>query len=298
MSAQRARTGRILRGVGGLYTIRDDAGGAEYVLRARGRFRREGLTPLVGDRVLFTPGQVEEHGWIDEILPRSTESLRPPVANVSLMVLVVAPLPAPDLLLTDRLLVRAGQSGYRALLCVNKSDLDPGLAPVLAGQYRGSGTQVLATSAKEGLGLSALREMMRGEISCMAGQSAVGKSTLLNALLDLDLKTGRLSERIGRGRHTTRHAELLEKNGLAVLDTPGFSLLTLQDGMEPETLREWYPEYVALQDECRFQPCLHDREPGCAVTRAISEGRLSTARHERYRQLLDEVRQAWKNRYR
>ncbi len=112
-------TGRILRGVGGLYDIRNDATGATYVLRARGRFRREGMTPLVGDRVTFTPGEGDIHGWIDDILPRETESLRPPAANVSLMILVIAPLPAPDLLLIDRLLVRAGQSGYRALLCVN-----------------------------------------------------------------------------------------------------------------------------------------------------------------------------------
>lgn len=132
------REGRILRGMGGLYTVRG-LDGEDAVLRARGRFRREGMTPLVGDRVLYTPGAGEEHGWIDEILPRSTQSLRPPVANLSLQILVVAPQPQPDLLLIDRLLVVAGQAGFAAILCVNKSDLDEALAPRLAAEYAASG---------------------------------------------------------------------------------------------------------------------------------------------------------------
>lgn len=297
MSGEQLR-GRILRGVGGLYTIRDEKTGADYVLRARGRFRREGMTPLVGDNVLFTPGQGEEHGWIDEILPRMSQSLRPPVANISLQILVVAPEPVPDLLLIDRMLVYAGQSGFAAVLCVNKCDLDAQVAPVLEKQYAASGTAVLATSARTGDGLDALRARMQGEVSCMAGQSAVGKSTLLNALLGTQLQTGGLSEKIRRGKHTTRHAELIETGGLTVLDTPGFSLLSLDPGMEPETLQDWYPEYAALSAGCRFQPCLHDSEPDCAVRAAVEDGVLSVARYERYRTLLGEVREAWSNRYR
>lgn len=288
--------GRIIRGVGGLYTIKDDEGN-QYTLRAKGRFRREGMTPLVGDRVLFTPGQGEEHGWVDEILPRTSQSLRPPAANISLEILVVAPEPEPDLLLIDRLMVRAEQSGFRTLLCVNKCDLDPSLAGVLAAQYRDSGTEVLSTSAATGFGVDTLRDRMRGELSCMAGQSAVGKSTLLNTLLGIDLKTGILSEKIKRGKHTTRHAELIEEGGLAVLDTPGFSLLGLDPAMEPEHLQDWYPEYVKLSPQCRFQPCQHDREPDCAVLAAIEAGKLDAKRHERYRTLLQEVRETWKNRY-
>lgn len=292
------REGRILRGVGGLYTVEDLGTGEAYVLRARGRFRREGLTPLVGDRVQFTPGQGEEHGWIDEIMPRVSESVRPPAANITLMIIVVAPEPAPDLLLVDRLLVHAARSGFSALLCVNKSDLDPSVAGDLTAQYRGTGYSVLSASARTGDGLDALRRRMRGELSCMAGQSAVGKSTLLNALLGLSLKTGGLSERIRRGRHTTRHAELLVEDGIAVLDTPGFSLLSLEDGLAPEQLPEEYPEYLARSAGCRFQPCLHDSEPDCAVRAAVEAGALSEARYERYRTLLSEVREAWKGRYR
>lgn len=289
--------GRILRGVGGLYTVRAEDGEA-YVLRARGRFRREGMTPLVGDEVLLSPGMGEEHGWIDEILPRRSQSLRPPVANISLQIIVIAPEPSPDLLLVDRLLVYAGQSGFSALLCVNKCDLDGSLAPSLGEQYAESGIEVLGTSAKTGEGLDTLRGHMTDEVSCMAGQSAVGKSTLLNALLGLDLKTGGLSDKIKRGKHTTRHAELLETGGLTVLDTPGFSLLSLDSGMEPETLQDWYPEYVQRSPGCRFQPCLHDREPDCAVLAAIEEGALDRDRHERYLALLSEVRETWKARYR
>ena len=289
--------GRIFRGVGGLYYVRD-AKGTEYVLRARGRFRREKVTPLVGDRVLFTPGQGEERGWVDEILPRSSVSLRPPVANITLQVLVVAPEPQPDLLLIDRMLVYANQSGFSTVLCVNKYDLDPGLPANIAGQYKEAGLDVYSVSAKTGEGLDVLGDRMRGELSCMAGQSAVGKSTLLNALLGLSLKTGGLSEKIRRGRHTTRHAELIESGGLTVLDTPGFSLLGLDATIEPEQLQDWYPEYVPLSKDCRFQPCLHDKEPDCAVREAVQAHKLDAARYERYRTLLGEVRETWQNRYR
>jgi len=295
MSAARM-TGRVLRGVGGLYTVRGEDG-REYVLRARGRFRREGLAPMVGDNVRFTPGRDEEHGWLDEILPRVSQSLRPPAANITLQVLVIAPEPEPDLMLVDRLLVHAGQSGFAALLCINKCDLDDRLAGVIAEQYRGAGIEALATSACTGAGLDTLRARMLPEVSCMAGQSAVGKSTLLNALMGLRLRTGGLSERIRRGRHTTRHAELLEANGLTVLDTPGFSLLSLDARLAPHELQDWYPEYEARAAACRFQPCMHDAEPGCAVLGAVAAGELDAARHARYRTLLQEVRQTWKARY-
>lgn len=290
------KTGRVVKGVGGLYVVRD-AGGAEYVLRARGRFRREGISPLVGDRVLFAPGQGDEHGWLREILPRTSQCTRPPAANIDLLVIVVAPEPEPDLLLADRLLVHAQQSGFEALLCVNKSDIDAELAGKLTRQYLASGVSVLRVSAYTEEGLQSLRDQMTGKLSCMAGQSAVGKSTLLNALCGLTLKTGELSVRISRGKHTTRHAELLEARGLSVLDTPGFSLMGISPGLAPEALQDWYPEYAVYAGSCRFAPCVHDREPGCAVRQAILEGKLDDARHARYLLLLEEVREAWKGRY-
>ena len=290
------RQGTLVRGFGGFYTVRD-AEGQEFTLRCKKKFRRLGLSPLVGDEVLFTPGEGEEHGWLEEILPRSSQCLRPPVANVSLLLIVVAPVPEPDLLLVDRMMVRARAQGMDMLLVVNKCDLDAGLAQELQAQYAGAQVPVFAVSAESGQGLGALRERMGGRLCCLTGQSGVGKSTLLNALLGLSLETGEISRKIQRGKNTTRHAELLMKDGLRVLDTAGFSLLELDGGMEPVTLKEYYPEFAACEGKCRFEPCYHDREPGCAVTAACGEGAIHPQRLARYRALLAEVRQAWRERY-
>ena len=290
------RQGTLVRGFGGFYTVRD-AEGQEFTLRCKKKFRRLGLSPLVGDEVLFTPGEGEEHGWLEEILPRSSQCLRPPVANVSLLLIVVAPVPEPDLLLVDRMMVRARAQGMNMLLVVNKCDLDEGLAQELSAQYAGAQVPVYAVSAESGQGLATLRERMGGRLCCLTGQSGVGKSTLLNALLGLSLETGEISRKIQRGKNTTRHAELLIKDGLRVLDTAGFSLLELDGGMEPVTLKEYYPEFAEYEGKCRFEPCYHDREPGCAVTAACGEGAIHPRRLARYRALLAEVRQAWRERY-
>ena len=290
------RQGTLVRGFGGFYTVRD-AEGQEFTLRCKKKFRRLGLSPLVGDEVLFTPGEGEEHGWLEEILPRSSQCLRPPVANVSLLLIVVAPVPEPDLLLVDRMMVRARAQGMDMLLVVNKCDLDEGLAQELSAQYAGAQVPVYAVSAESGQGLATLRERMGGRLCCLTGQSGVGKSTLLNALLGLSLETGEISRKIQRGKNTTRHAELLVKDGLRVLDTAGFSLLELDGGMEPVTLKEYYPEFAEYEGKCRFEPCYHDREPGCAVTAAFGEGAIHPQRLARYRALLAEVWQAWRERY-
>ncbi len=286
----------ILQGVGGLYTVLSRADDREYVLRARGIFRREKRTPLVGDRILCTPGKGEEHGWIDDILPRSSECLRPPVANVAQMVLVVAPVPQPDLLLADRLIVWARRAGVRPILCVNKTDSDGALGDVVMAQYAPSGIDVVAVSAHSGAGIDALHSRLAGCVTCFAGQSAVGKSSLLNALYGLSLPIGEVS-RIDRGRHTTRHARLLRCGDALVVDTPGFSLLELWENLPPEELRLYYPEYDGHAADCRFQPCLHDREPGCGVAEAVRTGALHPERWARYRVLLGEVRTHWRERY-
>lgn len=290
------KQGTLIRGFGGFYAVRD-AEGQEFTLRCKKKFRRLGLSPLVGDEVLFTPGEGEEHGWLEEILPRSSQCLRPPVANVSLLLIVVAPVPEPDLLLVDRMMVRARAQGMDMLLVVNKCDLDEGLAQELQAQYAGAQVPVYAVSAESGQGLAALRERMGGRLCCLTGQSGVGKSTLLNTLLGLSLETGEISRKIQRGKNTTRHAELLVKDGLRVLDTAGFSLLELDGGMEPVILKEYYPEFAVYEGKCRFEPCYHDREPGCAVTAACGEGAIHPQRLARYRALLAEVRQAWRERY-
>ena len=289
--------GTLIRGIGSFYTVRD-SGRREYTLRCKKKFRRENLSPLVGDEVLFSPGQGEEHGWLEEILPRRTVCLRPPVANVTRLVIVIAPVPEPDMLLVDRQISRAFSQGMDVLMVVNKCDLDGSLADRMRREYELTGIRVIAASAKDGTGIEEVRGALAGdELCCFTGQSGAGKSTMLNALLDLNLETGNISEKISRGKNTTRHTELIEKNGIRVMDTAGFNLLEAENDLEPEKLRERYPEFAPYEGKCRFRECLHDREPGCAVDEAARKGMISTGRLERYRALLAETREVWRERY-
>ena len=288
--------GVIVKGVGGLYYARGEDGGT-HVLRARGIFRRRHITPMVGDRVRFTPGQGEEHGWVEEILPRESQLVRPPVANVRYLVIVLAPAPAPDYLLIDTLIVMALRQGIRPALVVNKCDLDGGTYEAVRSDYAGLGAPLLAVSALSGQGMDGLRSLLASGVCCLAGQSGVGKSTLLCAATGLRLQTGEISQKIHRGRHTTRHAELLFSGEYRVLDTPGFSLLELWDGLEPIRLKEYYPEFAPYEGQCRFSPCYHLSEPGCAVLKAARAGEISQARLERYHLLLKKAQEAWRNRY-
>ena len=250
--------GTVIRGIGSFYTAKD-ADGNCYILRCKKKFRRQGISPLTGDNVLFTPGGGEEHGWIEEILPRKTVCLRPPVANVTKLIIVLAPVPEPDLLLTDKLITRAVAQDMDVILAVNKADIDETLAAKIAEEYRTSGFRIFSVSARLKTGLEPLREAMKGGLCCMTGQSGAGKSTLLNALLGLQLETGDISRKIARGKNTTRQSELLEQDGLQVMDTAGFNLLEPEGLLEPEKLRDRYPEFRPYEGTCRFRECLHDR---------------------------------------
>ena len=291
-----AKRGTLIQGIGSFYTVKD-TDGVEYTLRCKKKFRREGISPLAGDEVIFLPGVGEEHGWIEEILPRRTECLRPPVANVECLVIVEAPVPEPDLLLADRQIARAIGQGMDVLIAVNKCDLGLALADRLRQEYKPARIPVYAVSAQSGTGLNELRDALRGRLCCLSGQSGAGKSTLLNALLDLQLETGEISRKISRGKNTTRHVQLIEKDGLRVMDTAGFSLLEPEKDLAPEKLRERYPEFQRWEGSCRFAECLHDREPGCAVTRAAETGEVHPQRLKRYRELLAETREVWRERY-
>ena len=290
--------GTLIRGIGSFYTVRD-AGGNEFILRCKKKFRRDKITPLVGDDVLFSPGQGEEHGWLEEILPRKTVCLRPPVANVTKLVIVIAPVPEPDLLLVDRQISRAVDQEMEILMVVNKCDLDSSLlAGKMQREYEQAGIRVIAASAKEGTGVEQIRKELAGDcLCCFTGQSGAGKSTLLNKLLGLELETGDISRKISRGKNTTRHTELIEKNGIRVMDTAGFNLLEAENALEPEKLKERYPEFTPYEGKCRFRECLHDREPGCAVTEAADRGLIPRGRIDRYRALLAETREVWRERY-
>ena len=290
--------GTLVRGIGSFYTVRD-AEGKEFTLRCKKKFRRDKIIPLVGDDVLFSPGQGEEHGWLEEILPRKTVCLRPPVANVTKLVIVIAPVPEPDLLLVDRQISRAVDQGMEIMMVVNKCDLDSAaLAEKIRSEYQQTGIRVIAASAKEDKGLEEIRKELAGDaLCCFTGQSGAGKSTLLNKLLGLELETGDISRKISRGKNTTRHTELIEKNGIRVMDTAGFNLLEAENALEPEKLKERYPEFTKYEGKCRFRECLHDREPGCAVTEAAAQGMISQGRLDRYRALLAETREVWRERY-
>lgn len=297
MESEELRDGTLVKGIGSFYTVRAEDG-TEYTVRCKKKFRRERMTPMVGDRVRFTPGQGEEHGWLEEIKPRETECLRPPVANVTMLVIVIAPVPEPDMVLTDRQISRAFSQGMKVMIVVNKADLDPSLAEKTRKEYAAASIPVYSVSALNRTGLTEVQKAMAdGGLCCLTGQSGAGKSTMLNALLDLNLETGDISRKISRGKNTTRHTELIEKNGLKVMDTAGFNLLEAENALEPEELKERWPEFAKYEGKCRFRECLHDKEPGCAVTEAAQKGEISEERLSRYRQLLTEAREVWRERY-
>ena len=289
--------GLILKGIGSFYSVLAESG-AEYVCKASGRFRKEGVTPVPGDRVSFQKKEGED-GRITEILPRKNLLIRPAVANVDKLVIVMAAsAPKPDLLLVDKLLLQCESAKITPVLVLNKCDeRDEELYASILRQYAPTGYTCCAVSAHTGEGLDALKNEIRGNVCCFAGQSAVGKSSLLNAILpELSLAVGGLSRKTDRGRHTTRHAELWLAWGGALVDTPGFSLLDAET-MEPEDLASLYPEMREHADGCRFAKCLHASEPDCAVKPLLDTEALSRERYDRYLEILEELKEKRKHKY-
>lgn len=280
--------GIILKGIGGFYYVK--AGGAVHECRAKGIFRLEGVKPIPGDNVLFRPPTDTSIGSIDQILPRKNQLARPAVANIDLLLITVsARKPKADLLLVDKLLAYAYLQKMDAAILVNKCDTDGGMGRMIKEEYRRCGMPVLWVSAETGENLEALKTLMEGKCTCLAGQSAVGKSSLINAISkEASLETGGLSKKTDRGRHTTRHAELYylkEIDGVAI-DTPGFSILECAD-MEPEALSKAYPEFEGAA--CRFSGCLHWKEPECGVKKRVDDQTVPKGRYERYLELLQEL---------
>lgn len=282
--------GIVTKAYGGFYYVL--AGEQLLECRLRGKFRLQKLNALPGDKVKITH-LGKGKGVVEEILPRQNELIRPPIANVEQVLVVFAGHdPEPDLVLLDRLLMLAETQELKPLVCFNKCDLLTGKErEELAAIYQQTGYPVEIISAREGIGLDSIRLTLKDRISVIAGPSGAGKSTLLNRIEPgLALKTGEVSEKIGRGRHTTRHVELLQLSfGGLVADTPGFSNLFLPE-MRREELANFFPEFIPYLGQCRFNGCLHDREPNCEVKEALEQGKISRERYANYLAFLAEVK--------
>lgn len=284
------KTGRIIRSLSGFYDVQTDTG--LVTCRARGILRKENCAPLTGDLVEITIEQGK--GMVEKVLPRRNRFIRPAVANVDALVVFAANVnPVTEPFLIDRVTAIAGDQEVNVVLCINKCDLDP--AADLSRIYRNAGFQVINTSAQTGEGVEALRQIIRGKLVAFTGNSGVGKSSILNRLCPaLELPTGEVSEKLGRGRHTTRHVELYDLGeGTYVADTPGFSSFDTDqmDVILKENLQYAFPDFAPYIGACQFHDCSHRREPGCAVTGALAEGRIEKSRYTSYLRLYEKASQ-------
>ena len=279
--------GRIIKALSGFYYIKTETGILEC--KARGRFRLDGTSPLVGDCVLCSD-EGNGRGRIDTVQPRRNWFIRPAVANIDALVFVAANTnPVTDPFLIDRVSVIAADADCELILCVNKSDIDPG--EELVKTYRLAGFPLVQTSAETGEGIETLRTMLRGKLCAFTGNSGVGKSSILNRLAPgLQLQTGEVSEKLGRGKHTTRHVELFELEPDTFLaDTPGYASFELEmmKKIPKEDLQFDFRDFSPYIGKCRFHDCMHLKEPGCAVRAALENGELSESRYCSYTRLYE-----------
>ena len=282
--------GRIIRSLSGFYDVQIP--GRVVSCRARGILRKEGNSPLTGDLVEIT--MEREKGMVEKILPRKNSFVRPAVANVDALVVFAANVnPVTEPFLIDRVAAIAGDQEVPVYLCVNKCDLDP--AVDLVRIYENAGFPVICTSAETGEGVEALRELLRGKLTAFTGNSGVGKSSILNRLCpELKLATGEVSEKLGRGRHTTRHVELYALGeDTYVADTPGFSSFDTDqmDVILKENLQYAFPDFGRFLGQCRFDDCSHRKEPGCAVRAALETGEVEKTRYDSYLRLYEKASQ-------
>ncbi len=279
--------GKIIKGIGGFYYIKTDEGIVEC--KARGKFRHKSLKPMVGDNVeiLIENGK----GTIEKIEDRTSELIRPTVANVT-QAFVVFAIKNPDLNfdLLNRFLVLCESNNIKAIVALNKIDLvNEEERKELKEKINAIGYEVLFINAKKGIGVNDLKERLDGNVTVLCGPSGAGKSTLINTLTDrLHMETGEVSEKIGRGKHTTRHSELIEVSNGYIVDTPGFSTLDVTF-IDKDDLRYCFPDFDEYNNECKYRGCLHHKEPGCAVKEAVEEGKINRYRYEFYIRTLEEI---------
>ena len=284
--------GKIIKGIAGFYYV--DAEGKRYECKAKGIFRKDHRKPLVGDDVEMEILDEEKAiGNIRELLPRRSELIRPAVANVDqAMIIFAVTSPQPNFNLLDRFLIMMKQQDLPCLICFNKMDLDQeNLEREYRSIYENSGYPVCMISVKQERGIEELRSWLKGKTTTVAGPSGVGKSSLINLLLgERTMETGTLSEKIDRGKHTTRHSELLELGECTyIFDTPGFSSLELFD-IEKEELASFYKEFEPYEQNCRFGGCSHTAEPVCGIKDAVKQKKISSVRYENYCLLYEELK--------
>lgn len=278
--------GQIIKALAGFYYVKSQ--GQVYQCRARGKFRKDSLKPLVGDYCEFSIENQTE-GYILSLLPRKNSLIRPPICNVDQALLVFsAKEPDMNLLLLDRFLILIEHLQIQPIICISKMDLvDSSLIYHQMKPYEDAGYQVLYVSSKQEQGIEAVKNIFKDKVTVVTGQSGVGKSSLLNALdIHLQIDTNEISKALGRGKHTTRHVELIEMYGGYVADTPGFSSLELN--IEPVDLAISYHDFHEFSKQCKFRGCLHESEPHCAVKNAVEQGKISSQRYEHYLIFLKE----------
>lgn len=283
--------GIIIKGIGGFYYVETDEG--IYECKARGLFRKQKMIPLAGDRCRIS-AQPDMTGYIEEILPRKNAFVRPPVANVDrIFIVCAAASPEPMPILIDKLSVVALKEDAEACIVINKMDIKTDETEKLADAYRKAGFTVYTVSAANGEVSEQIKKDMSGKISVLAGSSGVGKSSLLNCLFpDINQKTGNISEKIGRGKHTTREVTLIKlPDGGYIADTPGFSELEIAEitDVEKEELCELFPEIEKHSGDCNFRDCRHISEPGCSVKKAVEEGKIALSRYESYKEIFGQL---------
>ena len=283
--------GIILKALSGFYYVDVGAEQEPITCRGRGKLRHQKITPLVGDHVAITVTE-DGTGMVDEVLPRSNQFQRPMVANMDqLVILASGAIPVTDPFLIDRMVSLAEYKGCQPIICFNKCDLEP--ATQLVELYQKAGFQSFAISAQTGEGLEQLLGVLDGKISAFTGNSGVGKSSVLNALCpQFGLKVGQVSEKLGRGRHTTRHVELFRVGGGLVADTPGFSAFDVEqmELIPKEELAHTFREFRPYLEQCRFVGCAHVKERGCAVREAVDNGAIAPSRYQSYVRLYDQVK--------
>lgn len=286
-------TGKIIKGIAGFYYVDVEESGI-YECKAKGIFRKEGQKPLVGDLVeIEILDEAEKTGNMTRILPRKNELIRPAVANIDQAMIVFAVTdPEPNLNLLDRFLVTMEMQGVPAVICFNKMDLGTGERERELRQiYEAAGYSVYFTSANDKESVDMVRELLKGKTTALAGPSGVGKSSLTNQIQpEAAMETGAISEKIRRGRHTTRHSELFfVEPETFVMDTPGFSSIYVES-LKPEELSGYFPEFEDFVPDCRFLGCVHVGERECGVKEAVKEGKLAVSRYENYRLIYEELK--------